>query len=55
MKSGYYFDEFVPDDAFAEATWEAAEQGPPELDEHFLHGKCDVFFGSLKMKLRDDE
>ena len=35
----YYFDELVPDNAFAKATREAAEQGAPELDEHFLHGK----------------
>ena len=32
-------EEFVTDDADAEASREAAEQGAPELDEHFLHGK----------------
>ena len=31
--------EFVSDDADAEASQEAAEQGAPKLDEHFLHGK----------------
>ena len=32
-------EEFVSDDADAEASGEAAEQGAPKLDEHFLHGK----------------
>ena len=32
-------EEIVTDDADVEASREAAEQGAPELDEHFLHGK----------------